>query len=143
MGDRTQARLPAVLKKAIDPRVSLSQLQSRRFPGELRDRRIGFRSVSDGFIDTTSATGELIFDIFSAPAQFERRLIQERTKAGLASARARGRMRGRPPIDLNEAKVRAAKLHADHTFTIDDICTTPHISRSIYYRYVRMREGKK
>ena len=54
---------------------------------ELRNRDIGFRSVNDGFIDTTSASGELIFHIFSALAQFERRLIQERTKAGLASAR--------------------------------------------------------
>ena len=59
---------------------------------ELRNRGIGFRSVSDGFIDTTSASGELIFHIFSALAQFERRLIQERTNAGLASARARGRL---------------------------------------------------
>ena len=54
---------------------------------ELRNRDIGFRSVSDGFIDTTSASGELIFHIFSARALFERRLIQERTKAGLVSAR--------------------------------------------------------
>jgi DNA invertase Pin-like site-specific DNA recombinase len=110
---------------------------------ELRNRDIGFRSVSDGFIDTTSASGELIFHIFSSLAQFERRLIQERTKAGLASARARGRLGGRPPIDLEEAKVRAArKLHDDHTLTIDDICTTLNISRSTHYRYVRMKKRK-
>ena len=70
------------------------------------------------------------------PAQFERRLIQERTRAGLASARARGRLGGRPPIDLDEAKVRAARrLHDDHTLSIDDICKTLHISKSTYYRY--------
>jgi DNA invertase Pin-like site-specific DNA recombinase len=110
---------------------------------ELRNRGIGFRSVSDGFIDTTSASGELIFHVFSALAQFERRLIQERTKAGLASARARGRMGGRPAVDLNKGKVRAArKLHNDHTLNIDDICKTLNISRSTYYRYVRMREYK-
>ena len=108
---------------------------------DLRNRGIGFRSVSDGFIDTTSASGELIFHIFSALAQFERRLIQERTRAGLASARARGRLGGRPPIDLDEAKVRAArKLHDDHTLNIDDICKTLNISRSTYYRYVKMKE---
>jgi DNA invertase Pin-like site-specific DNA recombinase len=107
---------------------------------ELRNRGIGFRSVSDGLIDTTSPSGELIFHIFSALAQFERRLIQERTKAGLASARARGRLGGRPPIDLDEAKVRAArKLHDDHTLNIDDICKTLHMSKSTYYRYVRMK----
>src|SRR6476659_821633 len=76
---------------------------------DLRNRGVGFRSVSDGLIDTTSPSGELIFHIFSALAQFERRLIQERTRAGLASARARGRLGGRPPMDLEEAKVRAAR----------------------------------
>ncbi len=63
---------------------------------DLRSRGIGFRSLNEGAIDTTSASGELIFNIFSALAQFERRLIQERTKAGLAAARARGRRGGRP-----------------------------------------------
>jgi DNA invertase Pin-like site-specific DNA recombinase len=110
---------------------------------ELSNRGVGFRSVSDGLIDTTSPSGELVFHIFSALAQFERRLIQERTKAGLASARARGRLGGRPPINLEEAKVRAArKLHEDHTLNIDDICTTLHISKSTYYRYVQMNEHK-
>ena len=107
---------------------------------ELRDRGIGFRSVSDGLIDTTSPSGELIFHIFSALAQFERRLIQERTNAGLASARARGRIGGRPAINLDEAKVRAARnLQDDHTLNIDDICKTLHMSKSTYYRYVRMK----
>lgn len=111
--------------------------------GELRERGVGFRSVSDGLIDTTSPSGELIFHMFSALAQFERRLIQERTKAGIASARARGRYGGRPPVELEEAKVRAArKLHDDHTLNIEDICSTLHISRSTYYRYVRLREPK-
>jgi DNA invertase Pin-like site-specific DNA recombinase len=48
---------------------------------ELREQNIGFKSISDGAIDTTSASGEMIFNIFAALAQFERRLIQERTKA--------------------------------------------------------------
>jgi DNA invertase Pin-like site-specific DNA recombinase len=108
---------------------------------ELRNRGVGFRSVSDGLIDTTSPSGELIFHIVSALAQFERRLIQERTKAGLASARARGRLGGRPPIDLDEAKVRAARrLRDDHTLNIDDICKTLNISKSTYYRYVQMKK---
>jgi DNA invertase Pin-like site-specific DNA recombinase len=88
---------------------------------DLRNRGVGFRSVSDNLIDTTSPSGELVFHIFSALAQFEHRLIQERTRAGLVSARARGRMGGRPPIDLDEDKVRAARrLHEDHTLNIDD-----------------------
>ncbi|MFH1922624.1 MAG: recombinase family protein [Planctomycetota bacterium] len=84
-------------------------------------------------------SGELIFNIFSALAQFERRLIQERTKAGLAAARAHGRNGGRPKIEANDAKVvTAKKLHADKSLEIDDICKTLRISRSTFYRYVRL-----
>jgi DNA invertase Pin-like site-specific DNA recombinase len=70
-------------------RLGRSMHHSVELIEELRNRRVGFRSVSDGLIDTTSPSGEFIFHIFSALAQFERRLIQERTRSGLASARAR------------------------------------------------------
>src|SRR3954451_24313629 len=106
---------------------------------ELRNRGVGFRSVSDGLINTTSPSGELIFHIFSALPQFERRLIKERTRAGLASARARGRLGGRPPINLDEAKVRAAR-RLNRTLDIDDICKTLNISKSTYYRYVQIKK---
>ena len=76
---------------------------------ELQERGIGFRSICDGAIDTTTASGELIFNIFSALAQFERRLMQERTRAGLSAARARGRMGGRPRIDTKDPRVQMAK----------------------------------
>jgi len=106
---------------------------------DLRNKGIGFRSVSEGAIDTTCASGELIFNIFSALAQFERRLIKERTKAGLAAARARGRMGGRPKTSPNDAKVRLAKtLLADKSLEVDDICETLKISRSTLYRYANL-----
>jgi len=106
---------------------------------QLRERNVGFRSVCDGAIDTTTPSGELIFHVFSALAQFERRLIQERTNAGLAAARARGRSGGRPGLTNDAAKVRLAKkLHGDTTLSIDEICDTLNISRSTYYRYVRL-----
>jgi len=106
---------------------------------DIRGRGIGFRSLSEGAIDTTNASGELIFNIFSALAQFERRLIQERTKAGLAVARARGRHGGRPRIESEEAKVLAArKLAGDRSISINNICRTLNISRSNYYRYLAM-----
>ena len=106
---------------------------------DLRSKGIGFRSLSEGAIDTTNASGELIFNIFSALAQFERRLIQERTKAGLAAARARGRNGGRPKVTAEETKVvLAKKLHADKSLEIDDICKTLRLSRSTFYRYVRL-----
>ena len=106
---------------------------------DIRGRGIGFRSLSEGAIDTTNASGQLIFNIFSALAQFERRLIQERTKAGLAVARARGRHGGRPRIESEEAKVLAArKLAGDRSISINNICRTLNISRSTYYRYLAM-----
>ena len=94
---------------------------------------------NEGEINTTCAYGELIFNIFSALAQFERRLIQERTKAGLAAARARGRNGGHPKVTAAETKVvLAKKLHADKSLEIDDICQTLRMSRSTFYRYVRL-----
>jgi DNA invertase Pin-like site-specific DNA recombinase len=66
----------------------------------------------------------MIFHIFSALAQFERRLIQERTKAGLVSARARGRLGGRPAIDLDEAKAR----RRDDCMMITRLSTRSHDS---------------
>ena len=61
---------------------------------ELRSKCIGFRSLKEAASDTTFASGELIFNTFSAPAHFERRLIQERTKAALATRRVRRRHGG-------------------------------------------------
>lgn len=110
---------------------------------DLKKREIGFRSICDGIIDTTTPSGELIFHVFSALAQFERRLIQERTKAGLAAARARGRKGGRPPLDPNSPRVvLAQKLFRDKSNSIDDICDTLKISRTTLYKYVSLQNTK-
>ena len=106
---------------------------------DLRTKKIGFKSICDGAIDTTTASGELIFNIFSSLAQFERRLIQERTKAGLDAARARGRQGGRRRIEAINPKVIMAKnMHKDHGMSIDDICQTLKISRASFYRYISL-----
>ena len=102
----------------------------------LLQRQVGFRSLGDGAIDTTTASGELMFHIFSALAQFERRLIQERTRAGLAAARARGRRGARLPGD---PKVQLAyTMYGNHRWTIEELCTTLGISRATCYRYVAL-----
>jgi DNA invertase Pin-like site-specific DNA recombinase len=107
---------------------------------DLRQRGVGFKSLCDGAIDTTTASGELIFHIFTALAQFERRLIQERTNAGLSAARARGRLGGRKPIAVDDPRVQTAKrMHGDKTMAIADICETLRISRPTLYRYVGMK----
>ena len=104
---------------------------------DLKERGIAFRSICDGVIDTTTPSGELIFHVFSALAQFERRLIQERTKAGLAAARARGRRGGRRPLNLKAPRVvLAQKLFRDKSISVDDICATLKISRTTLYKYV-------
>ena len=106
---------------------------------DLGKKGIGFRSLCDGAIDTTMASGELIFNIFSSLAQFERRLIQERTRAGLDAARARGRSGGRKKITLDNPKVLTAKrMHKNHGMSIDDICKTLKISRASFYRYITL-----
>ncbi len=105
---------------------------------ELNDRGIKLKSIQDGAIDTTTANGELIFGIFASMAQFERRLIIERTHAGLAAARARGKKGGRKPISADDSKVKAARLmHADPNHSIKEICTTLSISRATFYRYIQ------
>jgi DNA invertase Pin-like site-specific DNA recombinase len=104
---------------------------------ELRPRGVGFKSLCDGVIDTTTASGELVFHIFTALAQFERRLIQERTNAGLAAARARGRKGGRRPIPAEDPRVQMAKkMHVDKSISVADICRTLRISRPTLYRYL-------
>lgn len=106
---------------------------------ELGQQGVGFRSLCDGAIDTTTASGELIFNIFSSPAQFERRLIQERTRAGLEAARARGRRGGRKKIPTTDPKVLMAKnMHKNHGMGINDICKTLKISRASFYRYINL-----
>ena len=72
-------------------------------------------------------------------AHFERRLIQERTDAGLKAARARGRRGGRPKIDKDGKKVQAAKrMHQDNTLPIKEICSLLGISRPTFYRYLSL-----
>ncbi len=108
---------------------------------ELRENGVGFRSICDGVIDTTTASGELVFNIFSSLAQFERRLTQERTRAGLEAARARGKTGGRKPITANDPRVKMAKtLYEDKGLAINIICKQMQISRSTFYRLVNLKE---
>jgi DNA invertase Pin-like site-specific DNA recombinase len=107
---------------------------------DLIKRGIKFKSIQDGAIDTSTASGELVFNIFSALSQFERRLIQERTNAGLAAARQRGKVGGRPKIKINNPKVQMAKqLHKNKAIQIESICKSLNISRATFYRYLSIK----
>jgi DNA invertase Pin-like site-specific DNA recombinase len=103
----------------------------------LKDQGVDFISLTEN-IDTTTPGGKLIFHLMGALAEFERDLIRERTNAGLAAARARGRVGGRPKRLATNGKVALARrLFADPKHSISEICSTLGISRSTLYRYVR------
>src|SRR5207248_11805323 len=107
----------------------------------LNKGKIGFKSLTES-IDTTTSNGRLIFNIFASLAEFERDLIRERTKAGLAAARARGRVGGRPKAQtLNTPKkvAMAQSLYNNKHNTIDEICKTLNISRATLYRYIKTK----
>jgi DNA invertase Pin-like site-specific DNA recombinase len=101
----------------------------------LEDRGVGFRSLQES-IDTTTAGGRLVFHIFASLAEFERELIRERTLAGLAAARERGRVGGRPR-KLTATKLEAAAaLHASGDKSMQQIADAVGVSRATLYRHM-------
>ncbi len=105
---------------------------------DLSDRGIGFKVLTGkgANIDTTTASGKLIFSIFAALSEFERELIRERTKAGLAAARARGRS-GERKFALTKAQVRLAQAAMGNKETVvSELCDELGITRATLYRYI-------
>src|SRR3954452_23024058 len=101
---------------------------------QLHERGIGFRSLQEQ-LDTTTSGGKLVFHVFGALAEFERDLIRERTHAGLAAARARGRLFGRPKVLTPRQVKQLQSLAKDERNTVPEICQTLGISRATFYRY--------
>jgi DNA invertase Pin-like site-specific DNA recombinase len=105
---------------------------------DFQNNGIGFRSLNDA-IDTKTAQGRLVFNLFASLAEFERDMIRERTKAGLAAARAWGRIGGRPKGLTQEAqaKARAVKaMYVSKINTVAEIGKLFHLSRATVYRYL-------
>lgn len=101
----------------------------------LEEKAIHFKSLQEN-IDTSTSGGKLIFHMFGALAEFERNLIRERTMAGLAAARARGRTGGRPK-KLNEVKLKLLhKLYEERQHSIKEICEMLGVSKSTVYSYI-------
>ncbi|MDV8034401.1 recombinase family protein [Rhodococcus sp. IEGM 1414] len=107
---------------------------------DLKARGVAFASVTEQ-IDTTTAGGELIFHIFGALASFERQLLRERTHAGLAAARERGKVGGRPPA-LTVTKKREATRMRNQGRTIGDIAEVLGVSRRTLYRHFEQAARK-
>ncbi|WP_313540537.1 recombinase family protein [Sphingomonas sp.] len=109
---------------------------------ELADRGIAFESLTEA-IDTTTASGKLVFNIFASLADFERHLIGERTRAGLAAGRARGRMGGRPPA-LTPRQLREARLLlTDPEATVTAVAERYGVSRTTLYKGLRELAAKE
>ena len=105
---------------------------------DLQNREIGFKVLAGNGvdIDTTTANGRLIFSIFAALAEYERGLISERTKAGLASARARGRKGGRK-YKMTATKISLAQGAMQKPDTqISELCKELGITRQTLYRHI-------
>jgi DNA invertase Pin-like site-specific DNA recombinase len=111
---------------------------------ELLERQVGLISLNDP-IDTTTAQGRLVFNIFASLAEFERDLIRERTQAGLQAARARGRKGGRPRGLSKQAKataMAAETLYCEGELSVQEICDQLNISKPTLYSYLRHRGVK-
>lgn len=95
----------------------------------------GFKSLTES-IDTTTASGKLVFHIFAALTEFERSIIRERTIAGLQAARSRGRIGGRPKA-MNDQKLTVAKaLIQDQTLTLAQVADQVGVSEATLYKYI-------
>lgn len=109
---------------------------------DFKEKRIQFKSLQEGMFDTTSPMGEAVFQIIAILKAMEVRVLSERTKDGLAAARARGKKGGRPKGSYNKSKSAAAVTLYNKQLPISDIISTLEISRSTLYEYLR-REGVK
>ena len=104
----------------------------------LHGRGIGFRSLTEG-IETETSGGRLVFHLFACLAEFEREVIRERTQAGLAAARSRGRRGGRPALMDEKKTALARRMHADPANTATDIARAIGVSRATLYRSLKSR----
>ena len=128
-GDAELDRLGRSLKHLLD------------LVADLQRRGIGLISLTDA-INTSSAQGRLVLNLFASLAEFERELIRERTLAGLAAARARGRVGGRKPGLSEEAQrtARAAELlYNARALSVDDMARSLRICKATFYKYLHHR----
>ena len=103
-------------------------------------RGVGFRSITEA-IDTTTPGGRLVFHLFGALGQFERDLIRERTRAGLAAAAARGRKGGRKPV-VNGEKLARARSMVAKGLTVREAATRLKVGKTALYEALRLAAGE-
>ena len=110
---------------------------------ELNNRGVSFHSLEENItMDKSSSTGQLLFHLFAAFAEFERNLILERSSAGRMAARARGRYGGRPE-KLNKQDLKLLKTLYDNGTPIKTIAEQWKVSRTTIYRYLNKLERQE
>lgn len=108
---------------------------------EIEGKGCAFVSLGDS-IDTSTPHGRLFFTMIAAMAEFERAVIVERTNEGLAAARSRGRIGGRPAADSEKLEL-AFRMYDAGTFSVAEVCEQSGVSRSTLFKYLQMRREKQ
>ena len=103
---------------------------------DLKEKKIGLKVLKEN-IDTNSPGGKLIFHIFGALSEFERDIIRERTKAGLKSARARGRIGGRPQKLTNKQALELKEKYNSKKYSVKDLLKLYNIGKTTFYRVIK------
>ena len=116
-------------------RLGRSTIDLLNIVDDLRKRNIGFKSLTEDLFDTTTSNGRFVFGIFALLAEHERDRIRERTMAGLASARARGRKGGRPKALTPEKKALAFAALQNRNQTVKGIAGAIGVGEATVYRY--------
>ncbi|MCS3901781.1 recombinase family protein [Methanococcus voltae] len=116
-------------------RISRSTKDLVEIVENCKSLNVEIKSLKESWLDTSSAHGKLLFTIIAGLAQFERDLTSERTKNGLDVARSRGRVGGRPKVDLGKVEM-AIKLYNSGECTLKEIKEITGISKTTLYRYL-------
>lgn len=117
-------------------RIGRGHTDLLRIVEAMQARQINLKTLTGIEVDTSTPTGKLLFRIVAAMIEYERDQMRERTLAGLAAARARGKKGGGKPVDPRKKEL-ARKLYAEKTNDIGFICRTLKISRATLYRYLQ------
>ena len=105
---------------------------------QIQSKGANIRSLKETWLDTTTPHGKLMFTIFAGLSQFEADLTAQRTREGLAAARARGRLGGRPKINSDKSNM-ALKMYDSKDFTVEEICKNCNIGKTTLYRLLNNR----
>ena len=108
---------------------------------QVQGRGANIKSLKETWLDTTTPHGKLMFTIFAGLSQFEADLTAQRTREGLAAARARGRLGGRPKLASDRSSM-AIKMYDSNDFTVEEICKSCHIGKTTLYRLLKDRNTK-